>query len=302
MKKRKKDERFLSRDGERIPQYNCKNGKLLDVYLRAKEINEALHTHTCYVLLQIKKGKGVHTIKLENIPIRNNQLFFIAPGVSHKLLYDNENVLDVAIPFTEDLLDLLPVKISNWIRYDLFNNKETSTFATIDAKTARVLNKWVEDINILNNERNTNTDYGSAALLSIILLYLKEHASWNNISNENDIYKLRVMNEFRKLLEERLRHCHSAAEYSLALGIAEHKLAAITNDLYGMSPKKLINKEILFKAKQLFAENKLIVKEIAEELGFNDASHFVNFIKRETKMTPKQLKDTLQRISFQTPT
>lgn len=47
------------------------------------------------------------------------------------------------------------------------------------------------------------------------------------------------------------------------------------------------------KAKNLLAENEIIIKEISEELGFADAAHFVKFFKKETGMTHGQFKETL---------
>lgn len=61
----------------------------------------------------------------------------------------------------------------------------------------------------------------------------------------------------------------------------------------GLSPKKIVNEEIILKAKNLLAENEIIIKEISEELGFADAAHFVKFFKKETGMTHGQFKETL---------
>lgn len=288
------DLQVLFRDGKGIPQYRGKEGFMVNIYPGSKKMNCNLHTHTYYLILWIKRGKGTHRINFENIPIEGgNQLFFIAPGELHDVHYENGDFDDIAIPFTESLLDLLPLNVSNWIRFELFNNIEKSIVATIDAKTERNLNKWVEDINSLTYERNNDTDYCLAALLSVILLYLKGHASWNNKFKKNDLDKLKIFYSFRKLIEDKLGETHSPAQYSLDLGIAEYKLAAITKEIYGASPKKLINNEILLRAKKLLTENKLIIKEIAGILGFKDAPQFVNFFKKETSMTPKQFKDSL---------
>ena len=70
-------------------------------------------------------------------------------------------------------------------------------------------------------------------------------------------------------------------------------LLPLNSYILGLSPKKIINKEIILKAKNLLAENKIIIKEISEELGFADAPHFVKFFKKETGMTPGQFKETL---------
>ena len=256
------DLQVLSRCGENIPQYCGKKGFMVDIHPGSKKMNVNLHTHTYYFILWIKRGKGIHCINFENIPIKDNQLFFIAPGAVHKVLYENEDIEDVAIPFTEDLLNLLHHKVSNWIRFEIFNNIEKSVVATIDANTAKVLNKWTEDINLLINEGFDDFKYSLASLLSIILLYLKEHASWNNEFKSHDLNKLKIFYGFRSLIEDNLREMHSPAQYALKLGIAEYKLATITKEIYGASPEKLINKEILLRAKRLLSENKFMIKEI----------------------------------------
>ena len=103
----------------------------------------------------------------------------------------------------------------------------------------------------------------------------------------------KIIYDFKKSIEFNLKKSHSPAFYSIDIGVAESKLSAITKEIYGLSPKKIINEGIILKAKKLLAENELIIKEISEELGFTDAPHFVKFFKKETGMTPGQFKETL---------
>lgn len=132
-----------------------------------------------------------------------------------------------------------------------------------------------------------------SAINHAIILYLKENATWSNKFKNHDSKELEIFYKFRKLIDENLKDSHLPAFYSAKIGISEYKLSAITKEVYGLSPMKLINKEILVRAKRLLTENKLIVKEIAECLGFADVPHFANFFKKKTGMTPKQFKDSL---------
>lgn len=126
-----------------------------------------------------------------------------------------------------------------------------------------------------------------------ILKILKEHASWENDFMDFTPKKIKIIYDFKKSIEFNLKKSHSPAFYSIDIGVAESKLSAITKEIYGLSPKKIINEGIILKAKKLLAENELIIKEISEELGFTDAPHFVKFFKKETGMTPGQFKETL---------
>ena len=152
---------------------------------------------------------------------------------------------------------------------------------------------WLKQLEFLLANPNGSTKYCVAFQLSIMLLYLKENATWSNKFKGHDSKELEIFYKFRKLIDENLKDSHLPAFYSEKIGISEYKLSAITKEVYGLSPMKLINKEILVRAKRLLAENKLIVKEIAECLGFADVPHFANFFKKETGMTPKQFKDSL---------
>ena len=148
---------------------------------------------------------------------------------------------------------------------------------------------------LLADQKNlyTDSDYCIAATLSVIFNLLKRHASWNNDSMNFDAKTLEIIYKFKQSINENLKISHSPAFHSVEIRVAESSLAAATKEFCGLSPRKMINKEIILKAKKLLAERNLIVKEISAELGFTDAAHFVKFFKKETGMTPGQFKETL---------
>jgi len=276
-----------------IPQYCNKEGSYLKVIPHNGILDSELHSHNFYLILWIKKGQGTHSINFQDFPISDNQILLFSPGDLHKAVCTNEE--DIGIPFTEDLLNLLPFKIADWIRYNVFCNIGTPPVATIDDNIAEILTKWIEVLKSLLENQKDDINYCTAATISVILKILKEHASW-----ENDFMdftppqkKLKIIYDFKESIEFNLKKSHSPAFYSIDIGVAESKLSAITKEIYGLSPKKIINEGIILKAKKLLAENELIIKEISEELGFTDAPHFVKFFKKETGMTPGQFKETL---------
>lgn len=168
-----------------------------------------------------------------------------------------------------------------------------SPVATIDANIAEILTKWIEVLKSLLEKQKDDINYCTAATISVILKVLKEHASWENDFMDFEPQKLKIMHDFKKSIEFNLKKSHSPAFYSIDIGVAESKLSAITKEIYGLSPKKVINEGIILKAKKLLAENESTIKEISDELGFADAPHFVKFFKKETGMTPSQFRKNL---------
>jgi AraC-like DNA-binding protein len=57
-----------------------------------------------------------------------------------------------------------------------------------------------------------------------------------------------------------------------------------------MSAKAFISKRINLEAKRLLAHTDLPVGVIAEKLGFQEATHFSKFFKREARCTPKEFR------------
>ena len=68
-----------------------------------------------------------------------------------------------------------------------------------------------------------------------------------------ELPKFKIIYDFKKSIEFNLKKSHSPAFYSIDIGVAESKLLAITKEILGLSPKKIINKEIILKAKNLLS-------------------------------------------------
>ena len=276
-----------------LPQYNCKEKVLLKVFSYNGKFEPELHSHQFYLILWIKKGSGIHSINFKDYPLKDNQIFFLAPGDVHRGNCMNGEIEQIGIPFRDELLKLLPLNVADWIRLEIFNNIGDAPNAIIDTGTAETLNKWIEQLKDLLTDSDKDTDYCAAATLSVILKLLKKRALWNNKFMTFPPKKLEILYKFRKSINDNLKKTHSPASYSEKIGVAESKLSAVTKELRGLSPRKIINEEIIIKAKRLLAEGNLIIKEISEELGFADAPHFVKFFKKETGMTPNQFKENL---------
>ena len=118
------------------------------------------------------------SINFQDFPISDNQILLFSPGDLHKAVCTNEE--DIGIPFTEDLLNLLPLKIADWIRYNVFCNIGTPPVATIDDNIAEILTKWIEVLKSLLENQKDDINYCTAATISVIIKILKEHAYWEN--------------------------------------------------------------------------------------------------------------------------
>jgi AraC-like DNA-binding protein len=79
------------------------------------------------------------------------------------------------------------------------------------------------------------------------------------------------------------------------LGTTESKLNELSKLHTGKTAQNVIYGLVASEAKRLFQYEKMSVKEVAHELGFNDPFYFSNFFKKQTKQSPKTYKEKHSR-------
>ena len=97
---------------------------------------------------------------------------------------------------------------------------------------------------------------------------------------------------FRDLLESNYLKFKTVSKYANLICISEKRLGRATAKVLGKSPKEIINDRILLEAKRLLVHTNLSIKEIGQELGFEDPAYFVRYFKKSTTTTPIEFKET----------
>lgn len=97
---------------------------------------------------------------------------------------------------------------------------------------------------------------------------------------------LKRFRRYRIVVERKYRRWHSVAQYAKHLGCSQKSLSRATLDVADMSAKAMLTQRIVLEAKRLLAHSVLPVATIGDTLGFDEATNFVKFFRRETGMTP----------------
>lgn len=95
---------------------------------------------------------------------------------------------------------------------------------------------------------------------------------------------------FQKLVEEHFAEWSHVSEYAIHLGCTERSLTRATTATIGVSAKSFISTRITLEAKRLLVHTDFPIYVIAEKLGFEEATHFSKFFKRETGFTPAEFR------------
>ncbi|USX21091.1 AraC family transcriptional regulator [Oxalobacteraceae bacterium OTU3REALA1] len=95
---------------------------------------------------------------------------------------------------------------------------------------------------------------------------------------------------FQQLLDERFAQWHQVADYAGQLGYSEKSLARAVTAVRGTTAKAVIAARINLEAKRLLVHTDLAVAGIAQKLGFEEATNFSKFFKREVGCTPAEFR------------
>ncbi|GKS90472.1 AraC family transcriptional regulator [Acidovorax sp. SUPP2539] len=95
---------------------------------------------------------------------------------------------------------------------------------------------------------------------------------------------------FQALVEERFANWHQVADYASHLGYTEKSLGRSLAAATGMTAKGWIAARINLEAKRLLVHTDLPIGAIANRLGFDEATNFTKFFKREVRCSPAEFR------------
>lgn len=100
----------------------------------------------------------------------------------------------------------------------------------------------------------------------------------------------KLFNRFCQLLCENCRTKHDVKFYADELCITPYYLAKITSRIFQVSPKELINRQLMMEIKALLTTTNLTVTEIADRYCFESASYLGRYFRRHIGMTPLEYR------------
>ncbi|MCU0403727.1 MAG: helix-turn-helix domain-containing protein, partial [Chitinophagaceae bacterium] len=111
--------------------------------------------------------------------------------------------------------------------------------------------------------------------------------------DESDV-KFDLLRKFNLLVESHYRTQHEVQYYAATLYKSPKTLANTFAKFNMGSPLQLIHARIMLEAKRLLNFTEKTMKEIANDLGFEDAAHFTKFFKNHSGLSPSEFRKSLK--------
>ncbi len=129
-------------------------------------------------------------------------------------------------------------------------------------------------------------------IIKITRLAKKQYLGTEEVVEE----KFNIIRQFNLLVEIHFREERQVTFYAGLLNKSPKTIANYFSLYSKKTPLQIIQERVISEAKRLFYYTDKSVKEIAEDLGFNDIAHFSKYFKNCTSQSPSDLKRASKRV------
>jgi AraC family transcriptional regulator, transcriptional activator of pobA len=133
-------------------------------------------------------------------------------------------------------------------------------------------------------------------LLARLIIKLTRIGKKQYVGKEVIDDRFNLIRQYNLLVEMHYKKERQVQFYAAQLNKSPKTIANVFALYFNKTPLQVIHERIVTEAKRLFYYTDKSVKEIADELGFEDAAHFSKFFKNLTSVNPSELKR--QRLTF----
>jgi len=256
-----------------------------------KEILVTPHRTNFYHIFLFENCQPTHFVDFEKINIQPYSILFIDKDRVHQfdqlLNYDGSLLI-----FTEDFF-CTHENDTKFLRSSiLFNDLTNNPIINLNKKD---FEKFITICNNITEELSLIVDSSKHLILknllqNFLLLAAREKVKQGFIElkkgDDLDYFLL-----FRNLLESNYTKLKSVSDYAKLICVSEKRLGKATTKVLGKSPKEIINDRILLETKRLLVHTNFSIKEIGQQLGFEDPAYFVRYFKKNTSNTPVEFRE-----------
>lgn len=247
------------------------------------------YRYECHILICVTHGRCVQWVDFEPVSCNPGTFLALRPGQAHNFGRDENWDGWVVLFRPEFLLPTVSPSSDLKLAFDLerlpgFLNLDSDELCRASASIVQISEDSL--IDAPSEDVHTLLRYQLYTLVTWLGV-IHNRRRGHDTSHSHAL--LRFM-RFQKLVEEHFAEWSQVSEYAIRLGCTERSLTRATTAAVGVSAKAFISARINLEAKRLLVHTDFPISVIAEKLGFEEATHFSKFFKRETGCTPAEFR------------
>lgn len=246
------------------------------------------HAHPEYgQLIFVRRGRGVMNLEGSSVPFEGPCALLLPTECVHGLDYEYDSdrwVVTIELSYLAQVNAKLDELVRLWTAPRVISLVDSRDGGAEVYMLVHRLKKEAES-------EAVGQFAGTEARLTMLLLALLRESRLDERESEpgtrNDT---RVVERFRKLVDEHFRENLPLQDYVSMLAISLVQLRAACSSVAEQSPTKLIHARMITEAKRNLLFGDMSVEQIAFGLGFSDAAYFTRFFRREVGQSPSQFR------------
>lgn len=230
------------------------------------------HRHEFVELVLVASGAGTHHVDLHAHEIVPPQVFLIAPGQVHHW-EARERIEGTLVLFREDFLAGSggpPEHLASILDGEVM---------TPDARQLGRVERLLAAMRDEFASADPSQEFALRNLLSLLLIECRRMASTAERPSG-------LAHDFLRAIAAHVDASRTVAEFAAQLCVTPGHLYDVVVAHTGRTPAELLREATLREAQRLLARTSLSCAQVASTLGFEDASYFSRFFRRESGITP----------------
>jgi len=240
----------------------------------------------CYKIYWIENGSGTYQIDFKEFTIDGAGIFCLSPGQVFAI--KNEKVKSAyQVAFDKDFYCVETHGKEIACNGLLFNNVHRATAISV-REDERILFQNIIDqmVRELKSKGSAHRDMLETHLRMFLIQTLRLVERQQTATPENTPKQNNLAQDFIALVEKHFRTSHSVSSYAEKLFVAPKSLSKRLQALEYPSPSRIIKDRIILEAKRQLKFSNKTVREIAFELGFEDAAYFSRLFSKNAGISP----------------
>ncbi len=243
------------------------------------------HAHSFYLLLYVTQGHGTHTIDLVNYDLRPGGLYFLVPGQAHSWVLSADAqgfILFFSLAFYQR-----QYPADRLGAYPFFDPAQPPVLYLPPAETT--VRGLFESVLRENTTPAANREEVVGAYLYLLL-----ELAWRSYAQVQaqhaPTHGLQLVRAFSQLLDAHFRTEKTVRYYADQLALTANHLNALCRRVVNQTASALIHERVITEAQRRLAHSAQSVGQIADQLGFEDASYFTRYFKKYVGQTPETFR------------
>jgi len=253
--------------------------------LDREDLFHELHRHDFFFIIALQKGEGTHEIDFTTYTVSAHSVFIMRPGQVHQLQLKADStgfIVEFSREFYHPKDKLSTQRLRKASNKD-YCKLEKGRFEKLFTILTHIFQEYHEKEEGYLDAITTN-------LAFFFIEFIRQSPNPKGTVTAANPYSQDRLEEFMELMDNHIVTQKQVSQYSDLMNLSPYQLNEITKATVGKTASGLINDHIILEAKRYLLATTNQIKEIADQLGYEDASYFIRFFKKQTGYSPETFR------------